>query len=234
MIKDLQGHSLSGATDEAATLYGKAVRAFNLLHGDPIALLAEAMSAAPDFAMAYILKAHLLALATEPDAVEQAKATIAEVKKLRLNEREAGHIAALDHVVAGEWTAAATALDRHSMSFPHDLVALQVGHQMDFFRTNARDLRDRIARALPAWSPDLPGYSILLGMYSFGLEETGDYLRAEEMGRRAVSLEPLDSWAHHAVAHVMEMQGRAQDGIGWMIAREPHWSADANFFKVHN
>ena len=32
----------------------------------------------------------------------------------------------------------------------------------------------------------------------------------------------------------MEMQGRAEDGIGWMIAREPHWSGDDNFFKVHN
>jgi hypothetical protein len=71
-------------------------------------------------------------------------------------------------------------------------------------------------------------------MYAFGLEEMGDYARAEEAGRRAVELQPLDCWAHQAVAHVMEMQGRAQDGIGWMIAREPFWSGDANFFKLHN
>jgi hypothetical protein len=32
----------------------------------------------------------------------------------------------------------------------------------------------------------------------------------------------------------MEMQGRAQDGIGWMVAREPYWAAEDNFFKVHN
>jgi hypothetical protein len=54
------------------------------------------------------------------------------------------------------------------------------------------------------------------------------------VGRRAIDLEPLDCWAHHAVAHVMEMQGRAEDGIGWMVAREPYWSGDTNFFKVHN
>ena len=102
------------------------------------------------------------------------------------------------------------------MRHPHDLVALQVGHLMDFYRGNARDLRDRIARALPHWSPDVPGYHVVLGMHAFGLEEAGDYARAEETGRRALDLEPLDAWAHHAVAHVMEMQGRAQDGIGWM------------------
>jgi hypothetical protein len=32
----------------------------------------------------------------------------------------------------------------------------------------------------------------------------------------------------------MEMQGRAQDGVGWMLTREPYWSGDDNFFKVHN
>jgi hypothetical protein len=32
----------------------------------------------------------------------------------------------------------------------------------------------------------------------------------------------------------MEMQGRAEDGIGWMIARESYWSGDDNLFKVHN
>jgi hypothetical protein len=114
------------------------------------------------------------------------------------------------------------------------LLALQAGHLADFYCANARSLRDRIARALPAWSTDMPGYSFLVGMYSFGLEECGDYARAEDEGRRAVAMEPLDCWAHHAVTHVMEMQGRAEDGIGWMIAREPHWSAEDNGFKVHN
>ena len=71
-------------------------------------------------------------------------------------------------------------------------------------------------------------------MYAFGLEEAGDYARAEDLGRQAIDAEPFDCWAHHAVAHVMEMQGRVQDGIGWMIAREPYWAADDNFFKVHN
>jgi tetratricopeptide (TPR) repeat protein len=71
-------------------------------------------------------------------------------------------------------------------------------------------------------------------MHAFGLEECGDYARAEDAGRRAIALQPLDAWAHHAVAHVMEMQGRAEDGIGWMIAREACWGAADNFFKVHN
>ncbi|WP_317055196.1 tetratricopeptide repeat protein [Roseovarius rhodophyticola] len=105
---------------------------------------------------------------------------------------------------------------------------------MDFYRANARNLRDRLARVLPKWSEDQPGYSIVLGMYAFGLEEAGDYSRGEAVGKEAIERDPLDCWAHHAVAHVLEMQGRAEEGIQWMSSREPHWSGDDNFFKVHN
>jgi tetratricopeptide (TPR) repeat protein len=234
MITDMQGNALSGATAEAADLFDRAVEAFNIYRGDPVAILGRAIESAPDFAMAHILKAHLFGLATEPGATREARVILGKVKTFRLSEQEASHVAALDLLVEGHWTAAAVALDWHNARYPHDIVALQAGHLMDFYRANARDLRDRIARVLPKWSTDMPGYSLLLGMYSFGLEEAGDYARAEAIGRRAVELQPLDCWAHHAVAHVMEMQGRAEDGIGWMIAREPHWSGDDNFFKVHN
>lgn len=234
MITDKQGNELSGSTTEAAEIYGEAVEAFNIYRGDPVGMLDRAIEAAPEFAMAHILKAHLFGLATEPDATNEAKAIVDKAKTLELSEREASHVAALDLLLAGQWTAAAGALDRHNAYYPHDIVALQSGHLMDFYRASARNLRDRIARVLPKWSADMPGYSILLGMHSFGLEETGDYARAEDAGRCAVDMQPLDCWAHHAVAHVMEMQGRAEDGIGWMIAREPHWSGDDNFFKVHN
>ena len=234
MIRDAQGNPVSGATGEAALLFDQAVEAFNIYRGDPVGLLGQAIAAAPDFAMAHIAKAHLFGLATEPEATKEAQTIVGKAKTLRLSQREASHVAALELLLQGNWTAAAEGLDRHNAEHPHDIVALQCGHLMDFYRASARGLRDRIARVLPKWSPDIPGYSILLGMQSFGLEETADYGRAEEAGRRALDLQPLDCWAHHAVAHVMEMQGRAEDGIGWMIARQPHWSGDDNFFKVHN
>jgi hypothetical protein len=234
MYQDRQGNPLTGANQAAIDHFDQAVRAFNIYRGDPIADLDRAIEAAPEFAMAHLLKAHLYALATEPEAAAEAIALVDHARTLRLGERELSHIGVLDRVLGGDWNAAATAMDLHNMRYPRDLVGLQVGHLMDFYRGNARNLRDRIARALPHWSEAVPGYHAVLGMQAFGLEESGDYARAEDSGRHAIDLEPLDCWAHHAVAHVMEMQGRAQDGIGWMIAREPHWSGDDNFFKVHN
>jgi hypothetical protein len=234
MVTDRQGNALPGGTSEAAELFDEAVDAFNLYRGDPVGLLGRAIETAPAFTMAYVTKAHLLGLSTEPKATAEAKIILANLRMMALDERELSHVVALDFLLDGNWTKAALTLERHNARYPHDLVALQSGHLMDFYRASARSLRDRIARVLPKWSPQMPGYPILLGMHAFGLEECGDYGRAEEEGRRALDLQPLDCWSHHAVAHVMEMQGRAEDGIGWMIAREPYWSGDDNFFKVHN
>lgn len=234
MHTDRQGNTLSGASVEAAAQLDEAVEAFALYRGDPIALADQALAEAADCTMAHIFKAYVLALATEPEATLDARGIVAHVKTLPANERERSHIAALEHLVANNWTAAGLALDVHCMHFPLDIVGLQAGHLIDFYRANTRNLRDRIARVLPKWSNDLPGYGTVLGMYAFGLEETGDYGRAEATGREAVERQHFDCWAHHAVAHVMEMQGRPADGIAWMESREPYWSEDDNLFKVHN
>jgi hypothetical protein len=234
VLTDRQGNSVSGATAEAVEWFDRAIESFNLYRGDPVAMLDRAAGAAPAFAMAHIAKAHLYATTSEPAAMIEARTLLDTAQALELNDRERSHIAALRHLVDGEWTRSALALDRHNMRYPRDLLALQSGHLIDFYRAGTRNLRDRLARVLPEWSPSVPGHSIVLGMHAFGLEECGDYGRAEAEGRRAVAMQPLDCWAHHAVTHVMEMEGRAEDGIGWMIAREPHWAAEDNLFKVHN
>ena len=234
MVTDRQANDVSGATPEAVQHFDEALRSFNIYRGDPIGSLDAATTLAPAFSQAHLLKAFILALATEPAATVDAARIAADLRALPLNPREASQLAILDQLIAGNWVAAASAMDFHNMRYPRDLAALQCGHLLDFYRGSARDLRDRVARALPQWSADVPGYHAVLGMYAFGLEESGDYARGEDAGRLALDLEPLDCWAHHAVAHVMEMQGRAADGIGWMLAREPYWAGDTNFFKVHN
>jgi len=230
---DARGCAVTGASANAVALYDTAIGQFQRYAGDPVATIDQAIADSPGFVMAHAMRAWMHLLGTEAAGLPVAGASLDAAAALTANAREAGHLAALRHLVDGRWHEAARTLEDVTIEHPLDALALQAGHLCDFFVGNSRNLRDRIARALPAWSEHTPGYHAVLGMHAFGLEETGLYQRAEAAGRRAVELEPTDAWAQHAVAHVLEMQGRQRDGIAWMRANPAAWSAD-NFMCVHN
>jgi len=233
MSQDAQGHHLSGATAAAVAEYDQAVRAFNLVHGDAISAFDAAREAAPDFTMAHLGKAWLFTMANDPGLLTQAKALVDTARSLTLNEREQAHLDALSHQVQGSRAAAVAVLDRHLMHYPFDLVAHQAATLADGFLGRFHWVRDRSARALPRWSKEQPGYGTMLAFHAFGLEEAGDYARAEDESRAAAELEPLSFWPHHTVAHVMEMTGRPEHGLGWMAAREALWSTPNHPNQVH-
>ena len=232
-IRDIRGLTLTGATQEALPHYEQAVAELLCYRADPVASVDRAIAAAPGFAMAHALRAWLHLLGTEPAGLPVARESHALAARWAASERERGHVAAIGHVLDGHWQRAGRVLEDVSIAEPRDLLALLAGHLIDFYTGHSRMLRDRIARALPAWNESVPGYHALLGMHAFGLEETADYLRAEAAGRRAVELERHDAWAWHAVAHVMEMQNRTRDGIAWLRSDSAAWAEDC-FFKVHN
>jgi tetratricopeptide (TPR) repeat protein len=231
--KDHRGAPLTGANAKSLELYETAIRQFNCYIGDPVATADAALAESPGLAMGYALKAYLLLGGMERTPMPQAAECAARLRDLTLNERERRHAAAVASLVEGAYHRACEQLEDALVADPHDIVALQIAHLMDFYRGDSRSLRDRVARVLPEWRADMPGYHAVLGMYAFGLEETGDYARAEETGRKAVGLEARDGWGHHAVAHVMEMQGRHEDGATWMLGGESSWAPES-FFAVHN
>src|SRR5690606_11990340 len=124
---------------------------FNVYQGDPISALDNALSDSPQFSMAHIAKAHLFAVATEPALSAAASDIVQKLKTTRLDDRESSHVQALELQLSNRWTDAAVHLYMHNIRYTHDILALQCGHLMDFFRGNSRNLRDRIARILPEW-----------------------------------------------------------------------------------
>lgn len=232
MKKDVHGYTLTGASDEAAEYYEVALAELQCYRGDPVMHINQALEKAPDFAMAHALRGWLNLLGTEPGGLAVARKAHAAASDYARTDRERGHAAAVGYLAEGRWHEAARVLEDVTITHPRDALGLLVGHQIDFFTGHSRMLRDRIARALPHWDDSMPGYHSVLGMHAFGLEEMGDYARAEAAGRRGVELEPRDGWSQHAVAHVMEMQNRQTDGIAWMRGNDA-WAGDS-FFQVHN
>jgi len=233
MTKDAQGELVSGAQAESITLFDQAVRAFCLVYGDPLGLVDAALKISPGFVMAYLTKAWMLALPNDPALARIARKIIESAGTFAMNERERAHYAAVELAATGSRRAAVAVLDRYLMSHPLDIVAHLAAAFLEVYRGRTPWERDRVARALPFWSKDTPGYGIMLALHGFGLEEGGDYARAEDESRAAVDLEPHNFFPHHTVAHVMEMTGRPEDGLGWMAAREAFWAAPDNGMRSH-
>jgi len=233
IVTDIRGQALSGASQDNALVYSDAVRLFSIYAGDPVSAADRMIEAQPGFVMAHALKAWLYLLGTAPAAIPVARAAIQAAEAVPATSRERGHLAALAHLADGRWHEASRVIEDVAIEHPHDLLALIAGHQLDYFTGNGRLLKDRIARALPNWSGDMPGRHALLAMHAFGLEENGLYDQAERQGRAALAIEASDGWARHAVAHVLEMQGRHDEGIAFMREDLPSWTTDS-FLAVHN
>ena len=225
-----------GCTDQQA-LHGLEAATLKLhaYQADPIADIEAVIAARPDFIMAHAFRAGVLATALDAAFLPEMRNSLAAAEALapRANARERGHIAALRAWAAGDIEAATEAWGRVAIEHPRDLLAVQLAHIGDFALGWSQMIRDRVARILPHWQRGEAGHGFLLGMHAFGLEESGEYDRAEAAGREAVAQNPQDGWAVHAVAHVLEMTGRSAEGTGFLRDSAPHW-APGSMFAYHN
>ena len=233
-ILDARGMPVSQG-GEALALYEEALGQLQSYVGDPVATIDRALAAHPGFLLGHAFRAGVLAGFGERRFNELARTSVEAGRAIasRGNERERGLLDAAGHLVDGAWDRGCQAYERVLIEHPRDAFAVQVAHLFDFFRGDATNLRNRIARVLPHWSPSVPGYSYLLGMYAFGLEEHHQYEEADETAARALALQPKDGWAVHAAVHVREMQGRIDEGIQFLESRVDDWSPD-NGFAFHN
>ncbi|KRC80552.1 hypothetical protein D3C87_366440 [compost metagenome] len=234
-LSDMRGNPVS--TDEQSSLeaYEQAQSLFHGYYGDPVGLIDQALADNPMFVMGHVLRAGMLITASDRCVEPMLRESVEAAEALHdiANERERRHTAAARAWLNGEFS---NALRRYAdilIEHPHDTLALQVGHIGDFLLGRSAMLRDRVAGILPVWNSQMPAYGYVLGMHAFGLEETNFYAQAEAQGRRALELNARDPWAVHAVAHVMEMQGRVEEGIEWLNGRRDDWSAD-NMLSIHN
>ena len=233
--RDSRGMPVSGSNPRSLERYEHAL---DLIHGyyvDPLAVIDTVLADDPDFVMAHVMRAGYAILfgdtATRPLLESAVRA--GEEHVAYANDRECRHLAAARAWLEGDFALGVRRYGEILEDYPRDSLALQVAHVGDFFLGHSTQLRDRIAQVLPHWDASIPGFGYLLGMHAFGLEECGEYARAEQTGRRALELNPRDPWAVHAVTHVMEMQGRHAEGIAWLNSRSLDWSVD-NAFAVHN
>jgi hypothetical protein len=202
--------------------------------GNPSVEVDRVLADNPNFVFGHCLRAALIVRAD--DGASRSK-LIASVTAIEAECPESDDPARRHAAAAGAWLDGdqALATERYGailIDWPRDILALAVAHALDFRLGERRMLRDRVAQVMPAWGDAVAGYASVLAMYAFGLEENGQYRRAEKIARRALALEPTHPGAIHVLAHVMEMQGRAREGLEFLAATESGWM-DTTGFSVH-
>ncbi len=207
---------------------------FVSFYGDPMAAFDATIAADPGWGLARVIKAVFILTLTEPGMVPQARQLLVEAEPLMAGAplHEQAHLGAARAALAGRWREACARWDTMLLDHPRDLLALSAAHLFDFYRGDARSLRARVARVLPEWPVEDPLQPYVLGMHAFGLEECNLYPQAEAAGREALARDPRGPWAIHAVAHVMEMQGRHAEGAAWLQERRTYWAVD-NGLAIH-
>ena len=230
-LLDARGVAVSTRDPVALGEFEAALASLHSGRGDALARIDEALARNPEFVAGHCLRAAAFVLGGELPPERGLAVSIGAIERCtdHANDRERRHAAAARAWLDGD---ARLALERYGAlvsDYPRDSLALQVAHALDFRLGQREMLRDRVAQVLPHWDAGVPGFGYVLGMYAFGLEEAGDYARAEATARRALELEPDNAAAIHAIAHVLEMRGRARDGIAWLESTRETWAASTGF-----
>ena len=235
-LRDIRGLAVTAANGDAVEAYDRAVESYLGLRIDPGDHLKAALTADPDLLLGHVLRGCFMLLFANRRLVARAESSLdaarASAEKNGATDRERAHIAALAAWSAGDARAATAIWEDILIEHPRDVVALRLAHYWHFYFGAGDAIRDSVARVLHGWDGAVPGFGFVEGMYAFGLEESGDYAAAERWGRAAVERNPADIWAAHAVAHVMEMQGRAREGVDWITGLADRWG-DCNNFAFH-
>jgi tetratricopeptide (TPR) repeat protein len=202
--------------------------------GDPSGEVERVLGEDPANVFAHCLRAALIVRGDAVAARPTLAASLAAIEAARPDTDDPAHrhAAAARAWLDGDSALAAERYGAIVVDRPRDVLALAVAHALDFRLGRRLMLRDRVAQVLPEWKPAMPGYASVLAMYAFGLEENGQYRRAEKLARRALALDPRHPGAVHVIAHVMEMQGRGREGLEFLAATEPAW-IEGTGFSVH-
>jgi hypothetical protein len=233
MQLDIHGLPIS-TNAEGAAAFDRTLLGYLKYRADAAQQLADTLAADGEFALAHCLKGYFAMLSYKQANVATAQNTAQNARRFAGNAtpREQAHVAALKAWIAGDLDRTLNIWEQILVEHPHDVLAFRLAHFNNFWLGRPGEMRASVERVKPKWSPELTGYGTILSCHCFSLEECGDYGTAEISGRAAIEIDPGDVWGTHAVAHIMEMQGRHGEGIKWLDELERNWEGAANL--VHH
>ena len=230
MHKDARGLTITAASAEAVIAFDRAIDGYVAYAADIPVRMAALTVLDPECPMLHCLKGYFAMLGFKQALVPAARqaATDTWQKVVASTPREHSHAAALDTWANGHPDRAVEIWNQILSNHPHDILAFRLAHFVNFWLGRPEAMLASVLAVEKHWSEAESGYNAILGCRAFAHEECGYYTEAEAAGREAIRRDPTDLWSAHAVAHVMEMQGRRGEGIAWVEALQTNWDGKNN------
>lgn len=231
MTSDYLGNPVTNATP--AALQGIDDFILGFLSYTPRAVnVLQAAAAAPDCCLANVYAAMIWMFLEAPDAGSHAAPFLAAAQAAapRATPREQHATALVAAWATGDIPQVLRLAEVIATAHPRDLAIIKLAQYHHFNRGDAPAMLRLGLHALPACATE----PYVHGMIAFGFEQCHLMTEAEAAARRALQIEPADPWAHHALAHVMLTQSRADEGIAFLESVSHTWAGLNSFMRTHN
>jgi hypothetical protein len=231
MLNDRWG--LPVATDNPAVIEG--LNTFDtsfITYGTTAAAIWDAARADPACVLAQAKAAALELFLQTGESVVKAKPWLssAEPHLAKATERERLWHAQVAAWADGDSEKAIVLTSDIATRWPQDLAAVKMTQFHLFHVGDLAGMLSSAEAALPHHR-DVPE---MHGMLAFGLEEMNRLEEAEAAARQAIAMKRAEPWAHHALAHVLETQGRCAEGLETMLGLSDTWTDKNSFMRSHN
>ena len=231
MTKDAHGFALTTARPETVAAYDIYANDW-ISHGSRVRSIFAAADADPNCA---VVNAHAAAVHMALEAAtgfRKARMYLTRARKAApdASPREQAFVKLVHNWWRGDTRAALKGLRAIVAEHPADIVSAKWAQYHAFNMGDAPAMLDIARTIMPAHMKTAEAWAML----AFGHEQTHDLERAEEAARRALSLKRSDPWAQHAIAHVMDTQGRVDEGITFLTDYAHTWADRSIFIREHN
>jgi len=197
----------------------KAANVLKAAKGDPTNGLANAYAA-----ILYMLLEAPVAPKLAAPFLEKAEAATG------LSAREQAAVQAARLFVDGDIPKLIALCEATVADHPRDMVMLKLGQYHTF---NIGDFPAMLRVAQKA-QPGAADIAYAHGMLAFGFEECHLLDEAETAARHALTLDPSEPWAHHALAHIYLTRGQVTEGAEFLESVAHHWGDLNSFMHSHN
>ena len=212
-------NAIDSFVDQLLSVGNDAQVILKAVEADPACAIANAQAAA-----FYLFAGGSVALTQATSYLNTAKANLTHA-----NDREKLYVAAIEAWANRDIPQAIAHHEAIADSYPRDLASLHVAQYHYRNSGNSQGML-RIAKKVFAANRHNP---YIYGMLAFGLEECHRLAEAETHARQAIALKRDNRWAHHALAHVLETQGRLDEGIALMESLSDTWEYGNPVFYGH-